>query len=387
MSAKKGIRIALAGNPNCGKTTMFNRLTGSNQYVGNWPGVTVEKKEGPLKHDPHTVVVDLPGIYSLSPYTMEEIVTRNFLLHDSPDAILNLVDASNLERNLYLTTQLLEMGIPMVVALNMMDVVEKRGDTIDTQSLAAQLGCPVVEMSAVQGKGAAEAVEQAIQAAQQQKSPAIPRGVFSRDIEEAIQEIELLYQQEIGGVHTRWFGVKLLEQDANILEQVELSDNAKKQIKAWSEHAESKHNRDPESIITKQRYQYISSFVNRCLKRKQTGLNRSDRIDRIVTNPWFGIPLLIAVIWGIYFIAVSWLGPMLVDWTNDFLIAEVIQGNLRAWMTSIHTVDWLISLLVDGIIGGVGAVIGFVPQIAILFFLMSILEDCGYMSRDRKSVV
>lgn len=381
MRKKNAIRIALAGNPNCGKTTMFNRLTGSNQYVGNWPGVTVEKKEGPLRHHPDVMVVDLPGIYSLSPYTMEEVVTRNFLLQDSPDVILNLVDASNLERNLYLTTQLLEMGIPMVVALNMMDVVEKRGDTIDSKQLSAQLGCPVVEMSAVRGKGSQEAVEQAIQAAKNATIPLPQQDVFSGDIEEAVREIASLYEKETSGVHTRWFAVKLLEQDAKVLEQVVLTENTRKQIAAWSEHVQNKHDRDPESIITKQRYQSISSLVHRCLKRKQEGLNWSDRIDRIVTNPWLGIPILIVVIWGIYFIAVSWLGPMLVDWTNDFLIADIIQGNLRSWMQSIHTADWLISLLVDGIIGGVGAVIGFVPQIAILFFLMSVLEDCGYMSR------
>lgn len=381
MAKKQGIRIALAGNPNCGKTTLFNRLTGSNQYVGNWPGVTVEKKEGALKHHSQTVVVDLPGIYSLSPYTMEEIVTRNFLLQDSPDVILNLVDASNLERNLYLTTQLLEMGIPMVVALNMMDVVEKRGDTIDTGQLSAELGCTVVEMSAVRGKGAEQAVEAAVQTARKKISPPPPHDVFSGDMEEAIREIETLYQKETAGVHSRWYGVKLLEQDAKALEQAGLSENAVEQILAWSQHVQNRHDRDPESIITKQRYQYISSLVHRCLKRKPAASNWSDRIDRVVTNPWFGIPILVAVIWGIYFIAVSWLGPMLVDWTNDFLIADVIQGNLRSWMVSINAADWLISLLVDGIIGGVGAVIGFVPQIAILFFLMSILEDCGYMSR------
>lgn len=381
MKKNHAIRIALAGNPNCGKTTMFNRLTGSNQYVGNWPGVTVEKKEGPLKQHPNVVVVDLPGIYSLSPYTMEEIVTRKFLLEDAPDAILNLVDASNLERNLYLTTQLLEMGIPMVVALNMMDILEKRGDTIDTAELSARLGCPVVEMSAVRGKGAQEAAEQAVLAAEQHRAPLPPHDVFSGDVEEAVRETQSLYQGEIGSLHSRWFGVKLLERDAKVLEQTGLSENAEKQVLAWSEHVQNKHGTDPESVITKQRYQYISSLVHRCLRRRQEGVPWSDRIDRIVTNPWFGIPILVGVIWGIYFIAVSWLGPMLVDWTNDFLIAEVIQGNLRAWMVSVHAADWLISLLVDGIIGGVGAVIGFVPQIAILFFLMSVLEDCGYMSR------
>ncbi len=381
MAKEPVIRIALAGNPNCGKTTMFNRLTGSNQYVGNWPGVTVEKKEGKLKGHKDVRIVDLPGIYSLSPYTMEEVVTRNFLLQDRPDVILNIVDASNLERNLNLTTQLLEIGIPMVIALNMMDVVKKRGDTIDTKRLAAELGCEVLEMSAVKGKGALEAADRAVQIAREPGKSRVPRSVFTKEVAEAVGEIEAIYRREVSQEHAGWFAVKLFERDSKIQEQLTISNKAKSDIESWIVHCEKQKDNDAESIITKERYRYISNIIQDCFKRKQTGINLSDRIDRIVTNPWLGIPILIVVIWGMYFIAVSWLGSMITDWTNDVLIGEVVQGNLRRWMESVGAAGWLISLLVDGIIGGVGAVIGFVPQIAILFFLMSILEDCGYMSR------
>ena len=370
------IKIALAGNPNCGKTTMFNDLTGSSQYVGNWPGVTVEKKEGKLKGHKDVTVVDLPGIYSLSPYTLEEVVTRDFLLNEKPDVIINIVDASNLERNLYLTTQLVEIGIPVIIALNMMDIVRKNGDKINVEKLSAALGCEIIETSAVKNIGSREAANRAVELASA-GAKTVPMHSFDEDVEKAIKEIQGLLTLE----NSRWYAIKLFERDEKVLESVKLSADTKAKIEKIAADCEKVLDDDCESIITNQRYEYIGGLVKGCAVRKRIGMTVSDKIDRIVTNRILGLPIFALVMWGVYYIAVSSLGAIATDWINDTFFGEIVMSNVQGWLEGIGTQDWLISLVVDGIIGGVGAVLGFVPQIMILFFLLSILEDCGYMAR------
>ncbi len=374
------IKIALAGNPNCGKTTMFNDLTGSSQYVGNWPGVTVEKKEGKLKGHKEVTIVDLPGIYSLSPYTLEEVVTRNFLINDHPDVIINLVDASNIERNLYLTTQLVEIGIPVIIALNMIDVVKKNGDRIDTVKLGEALGCQVVETSAVKGLGSKEAAEKAIAMAKS-SAVTIPRHSFSDSIEKALTEIGALSKNSVPSKYARWYTVKLFERDQKVLEELKFEKKVQDQIEAAISGCETEADDDSESIITNARYEYIGKLISKCVHKKNPGMTVSDKIDRVVTNRWLALPIFAAVMFIVYYISVTWLGTIVTDWTNDTLFGSVIQPSVGGWLTAVGAADWLNSLIVDGIIGGVGAVLGFVPQMFILFCFLSVLEDCGYMAR------
>ncbi len=374
------IKIALAGNPNCGKTTMFNQLTGSSQYVGNWPGVTVEKKEGKLKGYKDVTIVDLPGIYSLSPYTLEEVVTRNFLINEHPDVIINLVDATNLERNLYLTTQLLEVGIPVVIALNMMDVVHKTGDKIDTAGLAQQLGCEIVETSALKGSGLQEVSQKAISLVKAHV-PAAPKHTFSKAVEQAVAVIEDAVAGSVKAEHLRFFAVKFFERDKNALEQVTLTAVAKEKMEAATAACEETLDDDAESIITNERYLYITKLIQSCYRKKVSGLSTSDKIDRIVTNRWLALPIFAAIMWFVYFISVTTVGTLVTDWTNDTLFGEIIAGNVSTWLEAANAAPWLSSLILDGIIGGVGAVLGFVPQLLILFAFLAVLEDCGYMAR------
>ena len=380
------ITIALAGNPNCGKTTLFNDLTGSSQYVGNWPGVTVEKKEGRLKGHKDVVIQDLPGIYSLSPYTLEEVVARSYLVKERPDAILNIVDGTNIERNLYLTTQLIELGIPVVVAINMMDLVRKNGDKIDIVKLGQELGCQVVEMSALKGQGSMEAAKAAVAAAQEKKAGEHPH-VFTGSVEHAIAHIEESISGKVDSASLRWHAIKLFERDEKELEEVQLDSALKAHIEAHIADCEKELDDDAESIITNQRYAYISRVVERSVRKKAAkhALTASDKIDRIVTNRILALPIFVVVMWAVYTIAMGGtpvsIGTMATDWTNDVLVGEWICGNLGAWMESIGCAAWLTGLVVDGIVAGVGAVIGFVPQMLVLFFLLSILEDVGYMAR------
>ena len=375
------ITIALAGNPNCGKTTMFNDLTGSSQYVGNWPGVTVEKKEGKLKGNKDVIITDLPGIYSLSPYTLEEVVTRDYIINEHPNVILNLVDGSNLERNLYLTTQLLEMGIPVVIALNMMDIVRKRGDVINTSKLSEKLGCPIIETSALKGEGSMEAAQKALKVAQTSKTQII-KHKFSKNIESVLQQIEEIIKADVEENQKRWFAIKLFERDEKVMERFKFSsENAEKLEKLISE-CESNMDDDSESIITNERYTYIGELISSCLKKQNTSkVTTSDKIDRVVTNRLFALPIFAAVMWLVYYVSVSTVGTIATDWTNDVLVGEIIQGNVSVWLENLNTAEWLQGLIVDGIIGGVGAVIGFLPQMLVLFFFLAILEDCGYMAR------
>ena len=373
-------KIALAGNPNCGKTTMFNGLTGSSQYVGNWPGVTVEKKEGRLRGDKNVVITDLPGIYSLSPYTLEEVVSRNYLLNEHPDAIVNLVDGTNLERNLYLTTQLAELGLPMVVALNMMDLVRKSGDQIDAKKLGEALGCVVVETSALKNEGSVEAVQKAVALADAGKKTA-PQHTFSQDVEDALTAIGKLIDGKVEPARARWYAIKLFERDAKAQESARLPQAVLGEIDAVVKAAEQKLDDDAESIITNERYEYIARLMKSCLKKKRAGLTASDKIDRVVTNRWAALPIFAAVMFVVYYISVTTVGTIVTDFTNDTFVAEWIQAPVAAWLESIGTADWLTGLIVDGVIGGVGAVIGFVPQMIILFLFLGILEDCGYMAR------
>ena len=377
-----GLKIALAGNPNSGKTTMFNELTGSAQYVGNWPGVTVEKKEGKLKGNEEAIIQDLPGIYSLSPYTLEEVVARNYLVTEQPDAIINIVDGSNIERNLYLTTQLLELGIPTVIALNMIDVVRKNGDVIDLGKLGAALGCEVVETSALKGIGAREAAAKAISAAKMHTLGERPH-VFSGSVEHAIAHIEESIEDMVERKLLRWYAVKLFERDEKVLESLELNAETKAHIEAHIADCERELDDDAESIITNQRYAYISHVVDASVKKKHKGikLSGSDRIDRIVTNRWLALPIFALVMFCVYYISVTTVGAIVTDFTNDTLFGEWIMGGLGAWLAGLHVAPWLIGLIVDGIVGGVGAVIGFVPQMLVLFFLLALLEDVGYMAR------
>ena len=370
-----GIRIALAGNPNSGKTTLFNALTGSNQFVGNWPGVTVEKKEGKLKDNKDVTIIDLPGIYSLSPYTLEEVVARNYLIEERPDAILNIVDGMNLERNLYLSTQLLELGIPVVMAVNMMDIVRKSGNQIHTQQLAETLGCEVVSISALTGDGMKEAAGKAVEAAQHQN--AAPVHEFAAEVECCLEEIETM-MTGVPDEQKRFYAVKLFERDDKIREKIphvpEVEDIIAK--------AEEKMDDDAESIITNERYQYIASVTGKCLKKADMEkLTISDKIDRIVTNRWAALPVFAAVMWLVYYVSVTTVGAVATDWTNDVLFGEIIPPAVENFLVSIHCADWLSGLILDGIVAGVGAVLGFVPQMLVLFVFLAFLEACGYMAR------
>lgn len=374
------IKIALAGNPNCGKTTMFNDLTGSSQYVGNWPGVTVEKKEGKLKGHKDVVITDLPGIYSLSPYTLEEVVSRNYLTNEHPDAIVNLVDATNLERNLYLTTQITELGIPVVLALNMMDLVAKNGDRIDSKKLGEALGCEVVETTALKGSGSMEAAETAIRLAGQH-AVSVPKHFFSRRVEEALSAISEIALDRVKQEHLRWYAIKLFERDEKILEELKLDSGSLEELENIIQSVEKELDDDSESIITNERYDFIGELMKKYVHKNQRSMTTSDKIDRIVTNRWLALPIFAAVMCVVYFVSVSWLGTIVTDWTNDTFFGEWIQPAVGGWLENVGAAEWLNGLIVDGIIGGVGAVLGFVPQMLILFFFLSILEDCGYMTR------
>ena len=374
------IKLALAGNPNCGKTTMFNHLTGSSQYVGNWPGVTVEKKEGKLRGHKEVIVTDLPGIYSLSPYTLEEVVTRDYIMKEHPDVIIDLVDGSNIERNLYLTTQITEMGYPVIIALNMMDIVKKNGDKIDIEKLSAALGCQIIETSAIKGEGLDKLAEQAIQMAKS-SSKTMPQHTFSPQIEDKLEQIHKLIADIVPAESARWYAVKLFERDSKVMEQFQFADTVKERLENMIAECETAFDDDSESIITNERYQYIAKLMKNCVHKKSSGMTVSDKIDRIVTNRWLALPIFAAIMFLVYYVSVSWLGTIVTDWTNDTLFAETIQPAVSGLLENIGAADWLTGLVVDGIIGGIGAILGFVPQMMILFFFLSILEDCGYMAR------
>ena len=397
-----GIKIALAGNPNSGKTTLFNALTGSNQYVGNWPGVTVEKKEGKMKKNGDVIITDLPGIYSLSPYTLEEVVARNYLLDERPDAILNIVDGTNLERNLYLTTQLMELGIPVVIAINMMDVVRKAGDKIDIEKLGREIGCKVVEISALKGDGINEAADAAIEAATNEKFT--PQYIFSGSVEHAIAHIEEATVHSMPLDRQRWYAVKIFERDERVIKQLELSEDVLKHIENDIVTVEKKKDDDAESIIINERYLHIEAIIKKCYDKKSTSnMKISDKIDRIVTNRWLALPIFAIAMWLVYFLSIGSVGDFTVVFMNDGLFGSFAEaaaaGDLPSWMGGWISVPelldmalldgagaprvfpWLYSLIQDGIVGGVGAVLGFVPQMFVLFLLLSLLEDCGYMSR------
>ena len=376
------IKIALAGNPNCGKTTLFNALTGSNQYVGNWPGVTVEKKEGKLKGHKDVVIQDLPGIYSLSPYTLEEVVARSYLVNEKPDAILNIVDGTNIERNLYLTTQLIELGRPVVVAVNMIDLVRKNGDTIDLAKLGAALGCEVVEMSALKGEGGQAAAEKAVALAQAHKAGELPH-VFTGSVEHAIAHIEESIQGKVDEDYLRWYAIKLFERDEKVLADLKLGKTLTDHLEEHIADCEKELDDDAESIITNQRYAYINSVVNKAVKKKNArqNLTTSDKIDRIVTNRVLALPIFAVIMFLVYWIAMGPFGSFLTDWTNDVLGSAWLTNGSRALLESWGCAEWLTGLVSDGIIAGVGAVLGFVPQMLVLFFMLAILEDVGYMAR------
>ena len=371
------IKIALAGNPNCGKTTLFNALTGSNQFVGNWPGVTVEKKEGKLKGHKDVTIMDLPGIYSLSPYTLEEVVARNYLINERPDAILNIVDGTNIERNLYLSTQIMELGIPVIMAVNMMDIVEKNGDKIHIDKLAKKLGCEVVTISALKGTGIKEAADKAVQIAQK-KGAAVPVHEFDKDVEAVIRTVESKLGSDIVNEQKRFFAIKLLEKDDKITEQMKSVPDVSAEIK----QLEDKFDDDTESIITNERYVYISSIIGDCVtKNKKNAMTTSDKIDRIVTNRWLALPIFAVVMWVVYYVSVTTVGTFVTDWTNDVLFGEIIPPAIENLLNAIHCADWLQGLILDGIVAGVGAVLGFVPQMLVLFLFLAFLEACGYMAR------
>ena len=377
-----GIKIALAGNPNCGKTTMFNALTGANQYVGNWPGVTVEKKEGKLKgkrKNDDIIVTDLPGIYSLSPYTLEEVVSRDYILNDDPDVIIDLVDATNIERNLYLTTQLIETGVPVVIALNMTDILEKRGIKIDTNRLSMLLDCPIVETSALKQTGLDTLIETAIKVANK-KEVDLPREIFSKEMEAAVADVKGVLPDTISEDKKRWYAVKFLENDSKVVESMNLSAAAKAAVDKDRKELETKHDDDMESIVTDERYKFIQKIVETTVKKGKDKLTTSDKIDRIVTNRILGIPIFIAVMFVVYYISVTTIGTIVTDWTNDTFVVAV-QDLASKGLEAAGVSSVIEGLVVDGIIGGIGAVPGFVPQMAILFLFLSILEDCGYMVR------
>ena len=373
------VTIALAGNPNCGKTTMFNALTGANQYVGNWPGVTVEKKEGKLKNQKDVTVTDLPGIYSLSPYTLEEVVSRDYLLKEKPDVIIDLVDATNIERNLYLATQLLEIGIPVVIALNMVDLLKKNNIHINVKGLSSALGCPIVETSALKGTGLKEVVDEAIKCANQHRVPS-KQMEFPKAVEKAVNEIEGLVPANISEENKRWYAVKLLERDSKVKEGLNLPASAQSRIEEIASELEKTEDDDTESIVTDGRYQYIQKVVSANVKRSGNKMTVSDKIDRIVTNRVLGLPIFILTMFIVYYVSVTTVGTMVTDWTNDSFVGT-IQSVVSDGLGNAGVADWLVSLVSDGIIGGLGAVLGFVPQMAILFLFLSILEDCGYMVR------
>ena len=377
-----GIKIALAGNPNCGKTTMFNALTGANQYVGNWPGVTVEKKEGKLKgkrKNDDIIVTDLPGIYSLSPYTLEEVVSRDYILNDDPDVIIDLVDATNIERNLYLTTQLIETGVPVVIALNMTDLLEKRGIKIDTNRLSMLLDCPIVETSALKQTGLDTLIETAIKVVNK-KEVDLPREIFSKEMEAAVADVKGVLPDTISEDKKRWYAVKFLENDSKVVESMNLSAAAKAAVDKDRKELETKHDDDMESIVTDERYKFIQKIVETTVKKGKDKLTTSDKIDRIVTNRILGIPIFIAVMFVVYYISVTTIGTIVTDWTNDTFVVAV-QDLASKGLEAAGVSSVIEGLVVDGIIGGIGAVLGFVPQMAILFLFLSILEDCGYMVR------
>ncbi len=374
------IRIALAGNPNCGKTTLFNALTGSNQFVGNWPGVTVEKKEGRIKNHKDVVITDLPGIYSLSPYTLEEVVARNYLVDERPDVILNIVDGTNLERNLYLTTQLVELGIPVVIALNMMDLVRKNGDRIDVKELSDEIGCRIVEISALKGDGVDKAAEEAIKAAS--GAPAIPKHTFSGTVEHALAHIEEVCMHSLPEERQRWYAIKLFERDEKVLEKLKLPKETLDHIENDIKAAEKELDDDAESIITNERYVCIAELIKNCYKKQSVGkMTVSDKIDRIVTNRVLGLPIFAVVMFLVYWIAMGPLGTFLTDWTNDVLGGAWLTDGSRAILENLGAAEWLTGLISDGIFAGVGAVLGFVPQMLVLFLMLCLLEDCGYMAR------
>ena len=384
------IKIALAGNPNCGKTTLFNNLTGSNQYVGNWPGVTVEKKEGKLKGEKDVIIQDLPGIYSLSPYTLEEVVSRTYLVKEKPDAILNIFDGTNIERNLYLTTQLIELGIPVVMAVNMIDLVRKNGDKIDLKKLSAELGCQAVEISALKGEGTEAAAKAAMAAAKAGKGGELPH-VFTGSVEHAIAHIEESIQGKVDDRFLRWYAVKLFERDEKVMEELKLDKALVDHIDEHIKDCEKEMDDDAESIITNQRYSYINGVVDKAVKKKARveHLTVSDKIDQIVTNRVLALPIFALVMFLMYSLSMGtsiadggWaIGTFATDWTNDVLFGEIVPGALGGFLESIGVAGWLYGLIMDGIVAGVGAVLGFVPQMLVLFFLLSILEDVGYMSR------
>lgn len=384
------IRIALAGNPNCGKTTLFNALTGSNQFVGNWPGVTVEKKEGKLKKHEGVIITDLPGIYSLSPYTLEEVVARNYLIGERPDAILNIIDGTNLERNLYLTTQLTELGIPVVVAINMMDVVKKNGDKINIAELSRELGCKVLEISALKGDGISEAAQAAIDAAKNTKT--VPMHTFSGTVEHALAHIEEAAVHNLPEEQQRWYAIKIFERDVKVLEKLNLDEGTLEHIEADIKAVEEEMDDDAESIITNERYVYIGQIIKGCYKKKSAGkLSTSDKIDKVVTNRWAALPIFAAVMFVVYFISVTTVGTWATDWANDGVFGDGwhlfgiwipgVPVLLGKGLDAAGCADWLEGLILDGIVSGLGAVLGFVPQMLVLFIFLAFLEACGYMSR------
>ena len=377
------IKIALAGNPNCGKTTMFNALTGANQYVGNWPGVTVEKKEGKLKgkrrKGEDVIVTDLPGIYSLSPYTLEEVVSRDYLLKEDPDVIIDMVDATNIERNLYLTTQLIETGVPVVIALNMADLLEKRGIQIDVSRLSERMGCPVVETSALKGEGLEKLIDTAVKTAEK-RGDVHPEPIFSEELEKAVAAVENMLASSVEEGKRRWYAVKILENDSKVIESMSISVSLRATADDLRKGLEAKHDDDIESIVTDERYQFIQKISAAAVKKGKEKMTVSDKIDRIVTNRILGIPIFMAVMFLVYYVSVSTVGTMVTDWTNDTFVGA-IQSAVGTFLAGIGTNEMVISLVVDGVIGGVGAVLGFVPQMAILFLFLSLLEDCGYMVR------
>ena len=375
------IKIALAGNPNCGKTTLFNALTGSNQFVGNWPGVTVEKKEGKLKNHKDIIIMDLPGIYSLSPYTLEEVVARNYLITERPDAILNIIDGTNLERNLYLTTQLVELGIPVVAAVNMMDIIEKNGDKLNIANLSKELGCKVIPISALKGTGIMDAAEKAVEVATHQKRM-IPQHSFAGCVEHALAHIEEAVLHDLPEEQQRWYAIKIFERDSKVIEQLNLAEKVASHVEADIKSCEKEMDDDSESIITNERYVYISSIIKDCCtKKNKGGLTLSDKIDKVVTNRWLALPIFAVIMFLVYYVSVSTVGAFLTDWTNDTLFGEWIIPGAQAGLEAIGCADWLTGLLVDGIISGVGAVLGFVPQMLVLFIFLAFLEACGYMAR------
>lgn len=374
---KMSVKIALAGNPNSGKTTLFNALTGSNQFVGNWPGVTVEKKEGKLKGYKDVVIMDLPGIYSLSPYTLEEVVARNYLIGERPDAIINIVDGTNIERNLYLSTQIMELGIPVIMAVNMADLLEKNGDTIHTNKLAEKLGCEVVTISALKGTGIKEAAERAVQLAGA-KQAAEMKHEFCAKAEEIISAAEYKLEGKVPEAQKRFFAIKLLEKDDKIASQMTAEVDVSAEIKEMEEAFDD----DTESIITNERYVYISSIIGECVaKSKKTELSTSDKIDRVVTNRWLALPIFAVIMWMVYYVSVTTIGAFVTDWTNDVLFGDIIPPAIENILTAINCADWLQGLILDGIVAGVGAVLGFVPQMLVLFIFLAFLESCGYMAR------